>query len=71
MLCISVSYDFDSFTGVAKSHIGGDDMAELSIGMLLDSLVNKCCYSTLSGQNTSVGVILIADGFSKQIYEVY
>lgn len=61
---------FDFFTGVVKSHIGGADMAKLSIGTLLDSPANECCYSTLSGQNMSVSVILIADGFSKLIHEV-
>lgn len=71
MLCISVSYGFDSFIGVSKSHIGGDDMAELSIGMLLDSLLRNAVILHYQEQNTSVGVTLIADGFSKQIYEVY
>jgi len=56
---------------MVKSHIHGANMAELSIGTLLDSPANKCCYSTLSGQNMSVSVMLIADGFSKQIHEVY
>lgn len=56
MLFISASCDFDSFTGMVKRCIGGADMAELSIGTLLDSPTNKCCYSTLSGQNISVGV---------------
>lgn len=71
MLFISASYDFYCFTGMVKRQIGGADMAELSIGTLFDSPANKCCYSTLSGQNMSLGVMLIADGFSKQIYEVY
>lgn len=71
MLFISASCDFDSFTGMVKRCIGGADMAELSIGTLLDSPTNKCCYSILSGQNISVGIMLIADGFPKQIYEVY
>lgn len=66
MLFISASYDFGSFTGMVKSCIGGADMAKLSIGTLFDSPVNKCCCSTLSGQNMSVGVMLIADGFSNK-----